>query len=118
MCLMSLSGAQKHIHQDWMSRYFCPQDGISLSLNEYKSGFHSNRKKMLSFIGLHTFCTVKQLAVAEVCIKRPMLGLLLCACLIYVRTHNFFILIITIITTLITMIIIIPTIMRLALRTA
>ena len=75
-------------------------------------------KKMLSFIGLHTFCTVKQLAVAEVCIKRPMLGLLLCACLIYVRTHNFPIPLIIIFTNVITMIIIITTVMRLALRTA
>ena len=73
-------------------------------------------KKMLSSIRLLTFCTVRQLAVPEVYIKRPMLGLLLCACLIYGRTHNF--LIIIIITTVITMIIIITTIMRLALRTA
>ena len=75
-------------------------------------------KKILSSIRLHTFCTVRQLAVPEVCIKRPMLGLLLCAPLIYVRTHSFLILIIVIFTIVITMIIIITTIMRLKLRTA
>ena len=75
-------------------------------------------KKMLSSIRLLTFCTVRQLAVPEVCIKRPILGLLLCACLIYVKTYSFLILIVVIFTTVITMIIIINTIMRLALRTA